>query len=1046
MLSGEHHTRGLILFLALLWVPWEAAWGQKASSWRVYKMADGLPEPSCVSVSIGSRGKVLVRHRTQAYITELDGYGRRVFAAPKGLASRVYEVPSGQLWTVSETGLLEFRDGAWVPHPLPEIAALPKGASQDQVLLCPVRQGEMLVLLPDRLLKYDSSLASTQRVTVFRRAAETGLGAFTGMVPARDGGLWICGKGGLLKAPGPVRTLKPTTEWREFLIPESEKLSRLSMPIEDFAGGVSAIGEQAAGGHRVFVYFDREGWTIRPTGLEQVRAAWRGPDDTWWAMSNDRLYQRDSGQAEMVETDELGVRLYYDVAIDPSGAFWLATSDGLFRYAPLTWRTPRPLQAVAAPIHGMTIDPEDRLWFATSAGLYSFHKGMRREYPFPRDAARRLLGTEKLFWLKNGRLLMALERGFFEFDPASGTFQEKLIGTGSETYRVTGTAGMGTVALQMIPPAREGPPYELRFYDGQRLAPFAVPSLDLWIGVGLTAVFQAQDGDWWLSGEKGTAVFHAGKWQAFEAADGAMPEGAVSFVEPMEGKIWCAGQDKVWEYDGKTWSALRGGFDRLHQLVRGRDGVFWLASNGGVYRSFLGRWVENGIEEGLPNSAVRELCLDNAGRIWAGTTHGLSCFFPEADREPPHTWIQEAAENEILVPENGSLSLNFRGEDKWKFTPRFRLLYSYRIDEQDWSPEQDQTALTLSELSPGKHYFQVRTIDRNCNVDPRPARIEFSVVLPWYKEMRLLLIAGAGGLVALFFAWLALNTHLRLVRSYAEVERKVAERTRELEAANKVLLHSQKMTALGTLAAGIAHDFNNILSIIKGSAQIIEENLENPAKVQTRLDRIKTMVEQGSGIVKAMLGFSRDSAQQPTACELNAVVGDTIRLLGDRFLREIEVRFEPGAEIPKLSASRDFIQQILLNFIFNAAEASEPRQPIIVTTQKMEHLPSDLVLTPGSGPFWLAVSVKDSGTGIPPEVLPRIFEPFFTTKAFSARRGTGLGLSMAYELAKKMESGLGVRSALGQGSTFTLYLPFRQPVEPSQAGELSADEPTVLKS
>ena len=101
------------------------------------------------------------------------------------------------------------------------------------------------------------------------------------------------------------------------------------------------------------------------------------------------------------------------------------------------------------------------------------------------------------------------------------------------------------------------------------------------------------------------------------------------------------------------------------------------------------------------------------------------------------------------------------------------------------------------------------------------------------------------------------------MRSYAEVEKKVAERTRELEVANRQLLHSQKMNALGTLAAGIAHDFNNILSIIKGSAQIIEDNLDNHGKVRTRVDRINTVVEQGAGIVKAMLGFSRDSDEQP---------------------------------------------------------------------------------------------------------------------------------------------------------------------------------------
>ena len=91
----------------------------------------------------------------------------------------------------------------------------------------------------------------------------------------------------------------------------------------------------------------------------------------------------------------------------------------------------------------------------------------------------------------------------------------------------------------------------------------------------------------------------------------------------------------------------------------------------------------------------------------------------------------------------------------------------------------------------------------------------------------------------------------------------------------------------------------------------------------------------------------------------------------------------------------------------------------------MDQLPADLVLLPARAAAYVAISVSDCGSGIPPEILPRIFEPFFTTKALSTRRGTGLGLSRVYELAKKMKAGLAVESVLGQGSTFTLILPGR---------------------
>jgi signal transduction histidine kinase len=174
-----------------------------------------------------------------------------------------------------------------------------------------------------------------------------------------------------------------------------------------------------------------------------------------------------------------------------------------------------------------------------------------------------------------------------------------------------------------------------------------------------------------------------------------------------------------------------------------------------------------------------------------------------------------------------------------------------------------------------------------------------------------------------------------------------------------------------------------------------------------------------------MLGFSRSSDEQPAPCDLNAVVEDTRKLLGDRFQREVEVRFERTAAIPEVPAAKDLIQQILLNFIFNAAESMTQRKRVILATQPMDQLPADVVLLPARAGAYVAISVSDCGSGIPPEILPRIFEPFFTTKALSTRRGTGLGLSMVYELAKKMQAGLAVESVLGQGSTFTLILPVR---------------------
>ncbi len=591
----------------------------------------------------------------------------------------------------------------------------------------------------------------------------------------------------------------------------------------------------------------------------------------------------------------------------------------------------------------------------------------------------------------------------------------------------------GTLCVQSFSLEPGRPSRHLEVFDGSAFSPFPYAQPDLKLGNRLF-LFASPAGDLWLGGDTGIARLNEGKWQLFGPPNPPIPAGITSIVEINEDRIWCGVQSKIWECDGKTWRIILGGLDHVAALLRARDGSIWAAAENGLHRYYQGAWVANGIPEGLPGEAVREVFEDRRGRIWAGTSLGLSLYHPDADPDPPETSVNDLRPMNI-VPESSAVNISFKGRDKWKYTPVNRLLYSFRLDGGEWSSNQVEKSASFPDLAAGKHYFHVRSMDRNWNADPQPALLEFTVAVPWYKESRLLLIASAGLAVALFFAALAVNRHRRLVRSYAEVEAKVALRTQQLESAHRQLLHSQKMNALGTLAAGIAHDFNNILSIIKGSAQIIEDNLENPAKIRTRTDRIGAVVEQGAGIVKAMLGFSRGSGPQFTMCNVNTLVEETSKLLGDRFTREVEVKFNFTPSLPEVPASRDFIQQILLNLIFNAAEAMTERSQVILTVGRFfSRLPPGIVLEPVNAPAYVFVSVKDFGSGIPPEIMPRIFEPFFTTKSLSTRRGTGLGLSMVYELARQMDAGLAVESALGKGSVFTLILPVR---------DLPVDTPTA---
>ena len=992
---------------------------QRYSDWRIYRASDGMAESASVSVAVGVNEKVLAKHVDTNSISELDGYSVQSIISPEVGRNRIYESPGGQLWTLTASGLEEFRDGAWKFHPVPDIARLFGGvatAAIPQVPMYVVRQSRVLILLPDELIEFDVESPAEPRTVLIQKASQTGLQKLLGMTIARDGSVWISGTRGLEHTTEPVRNLKPGVPWREFLVPSALEVENLEQPIQDIDGsGITCVADSPSSEQKLVVHLDGGNWTAQAMGTQKIRGAWRGPEGVTWAATLNTLFQVDNAGTSAAEIEEIATGHYFDLAVESDGIFWLASAEGLMRYSPPLWKSPHAVQRMNTPVPCLAEDSESRLWFISGGALHSLEDGRYREHDLPRSSRIILQSARALLPLKNGDLLLDAGDELYQFHPGKDIFNAVSTNP-SQRQHTLGLFRDGSVAVETTDAASQK--CRLEKYDGVRFEPLPGELPDC----SLTAFLQTQNGDIWLGGDRGPFWYHERHWNT----NSPVSEPVVSFVETADGNVWCATADSILELNGQGWTRHRAGFDQINSVIRAHDGNIWVASNGGVSRFDHGAWIENSIEEGLPNATARQVYEDRRGRIWVGTTRGLTLFHPQADPDPPQTRIRIEPEGNS-IPQNALVSLAFIGEDRWKYTPPERLLYSYRLDQHDWSPFTEANSVSYSDLPAGTHSLEVRAMDRNGNIEQKPAHLAFTIALPWYKETRLVLISLAGLAAALFFAALAFNRHRQLLRSYAEVEKKVAERTHELELTSRELVHSQKMNALGTLAAGIAHDFNNILSIIKGSAQIIEDNVQNSQKVRTRVDRIKTVVEQGAGIVKAMLGFSATTGDEPVLCDLNSIVNDTIQLLGDRFQRDAAVLFKPEPALPQVAVVKEFVQQVLLNFIFNAAEAetTAKRKQIILSLRSASRLPAHLALMPGQAEEYVMISVQDFGCGILPENLPRIFEPFFTTKALSARRGTGLGLSMVYELARKLEAGLSVESIVEMGSTFTLILPVR---------------------
>ncbi len=1023
---GTMGWRQVVLLIGLAWSCGQPVRGQEPSRWRVYREPDGLVENFVLSVTVSPRGHVWIRHPGTASVGMLDGYQARVIPGMEENRFPVWESRSGQVWSLNKVGLAEFKRDEWIVYPVDGIRDEHQTNTMRAVRsipLLPAERDHVLVLLSQALIKVNPASA---RVEQLRSAATTHLGEFTDIAESRDGGVWITGLRGVTRLAGPIRMLAPETPWPEHLVNEGWGLSGLTRPVEDDAGNLVVVGEQALDEQRVILVFDGEDWQPPKPAPEGTRAAWNGLGGRLLAQAKGTLYESSpDDQWRPVAIPGLPRAQIIDAAFEPGGVYWLATSEGLVRHAPETWRRPPGMGHASLDVLGMVEQRGVGVWMVSPDALYLLRDGQWRTWSWPAGFTPSGQASRLVQWLEGQQVLIASDKKRpLIFDLNSERFQSVEHPEGRAIIGVLGVYRPGAVFLETAD--QEGN-RRMEVFDGSRFTRWpedrsSEVSLDDVVFVDGTAGNRL-----WMARTNGLTVWEPGLGQ-FAAVPGAPGGTMYAILAVAGGRIWFGGEGTIVEYDGRSWQVLRTGFGRIHSLRGARDGTVWVASEAGLWSYADRAWLGYGSQEGFPPGAVKDVLPDQDGAVYAATAGGLLRYYREADLDEPSSYF--AVDTPRQTPTTRQFTVHYAARDKWNYTPAERLVYSHRLNEGMWTPFEEASVAVLTNLTAGEHRLAVRAMDRNRNEELEPAVWEFVAFVPWYAEPRIVVVAGGGLLVAGFLTWLAVNRHLRLRRSHTEVERIVEQRTRELQEANRELLHSQKMRALGTLAAGIAHDFNSILSIIKGSAQIIEHHPDDQERIRTRVSRIKTMVEQGSGIVQAMLGFSRGTALAMQTCDLSQLVTETVRLVGDQTGSRATIECEvPSQPVPVLTVAA-MVRQVLLNLVFNALEASGGEGVIRLNVWTILSPPADMVLAPAPADAYVRIDVVDRGHGIPAEIQSRVFEPFFTTKAFSTRRGTGLGLSMVYEIAKELGLGLRLESQPGQGSTFSLVVPRQRGMAP----------------
>jgi signal transduction histidine kinase/streptogramin lyase len=521
--------------------------------------------------------------------------------------------------------------------------------------------------------------------------------------------------------------------------------------------------------------------------------------------------------------------------------------------------------------------------------------------------------------------------------------------------------------------------------------------------------------------------------------------------------------------------------DSVYHIHEDTGGILWLATRGGINRMnprdadvTFHRFTT---EHGLPDNMVYGIVSDDDGNLWLSTNRGLARFDPESgsvDRfdvrdglqsnefnsgafarlrtgellfggvngfnlfDPDEIEVSQVTPQVVVtsvrrfhgdrveklpVPPDGRLELSYRDDyvsfefAALDFAVPERNTYSYLLEgmNKEWVDLGTSREITFADLSHGDYVLHLRGTSGVGAGAGEAIKMHLEVAPPPWATYWFRLIAG-GLLLALGYGAHRIRTAVIRERAHkleAEVER---ERLRAQ------LQQAQKMEAVGQLTGGLAHDFNNLLTVIVASLELISYDLDADDPSQECVTEALEAANRGAALTHRLLAFSRKQTLHPRQVNLQTMVsglGDLLRrTLGETI--DIEMASDPDLWVCEVDPTQ--VETALLNLAVNARHAMPQGGHLTITTTNVFHsaaqAPLNGEMEPGE---YVLLAVKDTGTGMPPEVLSQVFDPFFTTKEVG--KGSGLGLSMVYGFVTQSGGHVDIDSTEGEGTTVKLYFP-----------------------
>lgn len=970
---GKNDMRHFLFSIALilfinLWFP---VWGLEPFAGYVmcsWNTDEGLEDAYSFTVSPGPDGRIWVTHGEVPNASYIDRYGVGTIPSP-GQMALIQVSQDGQLWAKSP--LTE--DGNAVYKRFIDGVWEPFKVEKSDT------GGVKLTYFPlsnkQAIHIYNGSLygitVENQTNQLIKSASNTQIGALNQFFPASDNSVWVSGETGVARLSFTVAEDFPAIGWKIYPINSNryiESDTRQPFPVVD-VGGIPYVSAYD---------FEKK---------RSVLLTWA--DEMW---------------SEIETDDDQSIRSGWS---DQHGGIWR-----IFRHLKYDEvmianpnYSPNPLRI--EPYTKLSVQPDGVFWISSKYGVRRFAPAVWRPT------------SEEKINSSNSKIDNIVVQKY------------QKIGRMIRDYRYKEDGKKWILSYDQ----KTEKYFSIDLYDGEFIQTVhTFNENEPWLGHDFIV---RNNGEVWTAGwgdesRPGLIAYIDGEYRTFDESDGLPEQIWLSLIEPGDGTLWVGGRNSIFSWDGKSFTLVKTGFNKVRGMVKTSDGSVWASSENGVFCFRNGNWIQWTEKDGLPTNMINDIVKNDKEQIWVETSLGECVYEPDADRLPPDT-LFDVKRNIKEVPPGGATRFNFSGVDQWRMTETNRLYYSYRVDGGEWSAYSTDSIATIPGLKPGHHSFEVKAIDRNWNEDTTPVVWNFTVLQYWYLEPMFLLTSTIGSLFTLLFAFLAARRHVQLASSNKHLNKAMNDintMNAELQEKNAELLELDKMKS--SFVSQASHDLRTPLTSIKSSLDNLVRGVGGGLNERQNqvIRRALGSVNRLTALINDVLDINRiESGRmvlEKSQFQLESIVKNVIEE-NQPFANQKKIKINASGldNTYPLEADAGKIERVIGELVNNAIKYTPESGKIDValTLDESPSPPSAAANSP-RGRGCIVFSVKDNGIGMTKEDCEKIFERFYRVDSAKMKaKGSGLGLSIAKELVEMHGGEIEVDSHLENGTMFILKPP-----------------------